>query len=127
MSHLNFNFQVSRISHLIRNACKWATKGINNESHGNFSFFQVIDLKTQFRYFKKVETWFKQKLGNVEAKMTLSKAVYLFSIGTNDYMSTFLTNSTMLDSYSDTEYVGIVIGNLTAVIKVSVHFLCLSL
>jgi hypothetical protein len=45
--------------------------------------------------------------------------VYLFSIGTNDYMSPFLTNSTILNSYSKSEYVGIVIGNLTSVIKVS--------
>ncbi|KAK9281405.1 hypothetical protein L1049_004306 [Liquidambar formosana] len=77
----------------------------------------VIDLKTQLRYFKKVETWFRHKFGNPEAKARLSSAVYLFSIGTNDYMSPFLTNSTLLDSYSESQYVGMVIGNLTTIIK----------
>ncbi|PON45110.1 Lipase [Parasponia andersonii] len=77
----------------------------------------VIDLKTQLRYYKKVETWLRHKLGDVGAEMTLSKAVYLFSIGTNDYMSLFLTNSTILKTYSESQYVGMVIGNLTSVIK----------
>ncbi|KAJ0074952.1 hypothetical protein Patl1_33828 [Pistacia atlantica] len=42
--------------------------------------------------------------------MILSKAVFLFSIGSNDYTSPFLTNST-------SRYVGMVIGNLTTVLK----------
>jgi hypothetical protein len=79
----------------------------------------VIDLRTQLRYYKKVEKWLRHKLGNDEAKMAISKAVYLFSIGSNDYMSPFLTNSTILKSYTDSKYVGMVIGNLTTVIKVS--------
>ncbi|XP_034695566.1 GDSL esterase/lipase 5 [Vitis riparia] len=77
----------------------------------------VIDLKTQLKYYNKVVIWLRHKLGNFEAKMRLSRAVYLFSIGSNDYMSPFLTNSTILDSYSESEYVGMVIGNLTTVIK----------
>lgn len=60
----------------------------------------------------------KSRLGEVEAKVTLSRAVYLFSIGSNDYTSIFLTNSSVLNTYSKPEYVGIVIGNLTATIKV---------
>ncbi|XWS20009.1 hypothetical protein CRYUN_Cryun31cG0064900 [Craigia yunnanensis] len=79
--------------------------------------FQVIDLKAQLSYYYKVESWLRQKLGNDEAKMTISRAVYLFSIGSNDYMSPFLTNSTILHNYSDSTYVGMVIGNLTTVIK----------
>nr|XP_023881937.1 GDSL esterase/lipase 5 [Quercus suber]POE73701.1 gdsl esterase/lipase 5 [Quercus suber] len=77
----------------------------------------VIDLKTQLKYHKKVQTWLRSKLGKVEAEITLSKAVYLFSVGTNDYMSIFVTNSTVLNSYSKSEYVGIVIGNLTTIVK----------
>ncbi|XVF86974.1 hypothetical protein PTKIN_Ptkin18bG0083400 [Pterospermum kingtungense] len=77
----------------------------------------VIDLRTQLSYYYKVESWLRQKLGNDESKMTISKAVYLFSIGSNDYMSLFLTNSTALHNYSDSTYVGMVIGNLTTVIK----------
>ncbi|EEF29142.1 GDSL esterase/lipase 5 [Ricinus communis] len=78
----------------------------------------VIDLKTQLSNYKKVENWLRHKLGYNEAKMTISRAVYLFSIGSNDYMSPFLTNSTAtLKSNSNSKYVGMVIGNLTTVIK----------
>lgn len=82
----------------------------------------MIDLKTQLKYYKKVQTWLRSKLGKVEAEITLSKAVYLFSIGTNDYTSIFVTNSTVLNSYSKSEYVGIVIGNLTTIVKVSCSY-----
>lgn len=87
----------------------------------------MIDLKTQLSYYKKVEKWLRDKLGNNEAKMTISKAVHLFSIGSNDYMSPFLTNSTVLNSYSNSRFVGMVIGNLTAVLKVSFSIINLCL
>ncbi|OMO65984.1 Lipase, GDSL [Corchorus olitorius] len=77
----------------------------------------VIDLKTQVKNYNKVESRLRQKLGNDEAKMTISRGVYLFSIGNNDYMSPFLTNSTILNNYSDSTYVGMVIGNITTAIK----------
>ena len=87
-----------------------------------FVLFFLVDLKTQLKYYKKVQTWLRSKLGKVEAEITLSKAVYLFSIGTNDYMSIFVTNSTVLNSYSKSEYVGIMIGNLTTIVKVSCSY-----
>lgn len=83
----------------------------------------MIDLGTQLGYNNRVETWLRNKLGNVEVEAKLSRAVYLFSIGTNDYMSLFLTNSTMLNYYSKSEYVGMVIGNMTSAIKVSILFI----
>lgn len=82
--------------------------------------FQVIDLKAQLRGFNKVEDQLAQKLGRGKARSKLSEAVYIFCIGSNDYMSPFLTNSTqLLASYSTPAYVGMVIGNLTTVIKVT--------
>lgn len=85
-----------------------------------FNIFQVIELKAQIKYFQKeVETWLKRKLGKAESGLELSKAVYLFGIGTNDYMSLFLTNSPFLKSHSKSQYVELVIGNLTTSIKVS--------
>ncbi|KAJ0008434.1 hypothetical protein Pint_29341 [Pistacia integerrima] len=77
----------------------------------------VINLETQLSYYKKVVSWLRDKLGNDEGKMILSKAVYLFSIGSNDYTSPFLTNSTILNSFSESRYVGMVIGNLTTILK----------
>ncbi|XP_024973442.1 GDSL esterase/lipase 5-like isoform X1 [Cynara cardunculus var. scolymus] len=79
----------------------------------------VISLQTQIRYHKRVENRLRKMYGNVEANNTLSKAVYLFSIGTNDYLSPYLiTNSTRFNSsYSSSKLIEIVIGNLTIAIK----------
>ncbi|XVF27977.1 hypothetical protein REPUB_Repub14bG0155900 [Reevesia pubescens] len=77
----------------------------------------VIDLKTQLRYFKEVEKLLRHKLGNAEAKAFFSKGVYLISIGAGDYISFFTTNSSALQSFSKEQYVGMVIGNLTDIIK----------
>ncbi|GMY22662.1 integrator complex subunit 9 like [Fagus crenata] len=82
----------------------------------------VIDLNTQLNYFKNMETKLRQQVGEKEAKALLVQAVYLVSIGNNDYIVPFNPNSTVLQSYSEEEYVNMVIGNLTTVIKVSVLF-----
>ncbi|XP_019157203.1 PREDICTED: GDSL esterase/lipase 1-like [Ipomoea nil] len=96
--------------------------GVNFASAGagslveTFSGF-VIDLKTQFGYFKKVAQELKKMSGDKESKTLISNAVYMFSIGNNDLASPFLRNSTILNSYTRQEYVDMVIGNLTTVIK----------
>lgn len=77
----------------------------------------VIPFKTQAINFKKVTTWLRHKLGSSDSKTLLSNAVYMFSIGSNDYLSPFLTNSDVLKHYSHTEYVAMVIGNFTSTIK----------
>jgi hypothetical protein len=69
-----------------------------------------------------METKLRQQVGEKEAKALLVQAVYLVSIGNNDYIVPFNPNSTVLQSYSEEEYVNMVIGNLTTVIKVSVLF-----
>ncbi|XAR49844.1 hypothetical protein NMG60_11004001, partial [Bertholletia excelsa] len=73
----------------------------------------VIDLKTQLLYFKSVKKMLEQKLGQEEAQEMLSRAVYLFNVGTNDYTSPFATDA--LRFYSKEEFVGMVVGNLTVV------------
>ncbi|KAA8546291.1 hypothetical protein F0562_002970 [Nyssa sinensis] len=77
----------------------------------------VIDLKTQLSYFKHVERLLREQLGDKEANKLLSRAVYLFCIGGNDYATPLVMNSTVFQSYSQQEYVEMVIGNFTAVIK----------
>ncbi|KAI5422276.1 hypothetical protein KIW84_045658, partial [Lathyrus oleraceus] len=77
----------------------------------------VIPLKTQARNFKKVTTWLRHKLGHSNSKTLLSNGVYMFSIGANDYLSPFLTNSDVLKYYSHSQYVGMVVGNFTSTIK----------
>ncbi|KAK3002346.1 hypothetical protein RJ639_021361, partial [Escallonia herrerae] len=71
----------------------------------------VINLNTQLTYLKDVEKQLMHTLGDEEATQFLSEAVYLFSIGSNDYGS--LVNY----SGSHNEYVEMVIGNMTVVIK----------
>ncbi|OMP03732.1 Lipase, GDSL [Corchorus olitorius] len=77
----------------------------------------VKDLKTQLSYFKDAEKLMRQKVGDAEAKTLFSKAVYLISIGANDYVSPFTVNSTFYHTFSKQEYVKMVIGNLTDTIK----------
>ncbi|TYI25462.1 hypothetical protein ES332_A05G051600v1 [Gossypium tomentosum] len=76
------------------------------ESHQGF----VVDLETQIKYFNKVEKSLRQELGDAGAKKLLSKAVYLISIGGNDYL-------TKNSSVSDEEFVSTVLGNLTVALK----------
>ena len=77
----------------------------------------MIDLKTQLSYFKNFERLLSKKL-DAEAKSLLSRAVYLINIGSNDYIVPFTRNSSIFQSYSQKQYVDMVIGNLTFVIKV---------
>ncbi|XWS39711.1 hypothetical protein CRYUN_Cryun18bG0078400 [Craigia yunnanensis] len=77
----------------------------------------VIDLNTQVSYFKNIEKLLRQKLGDAEAKSLLGRALYIISIGSNDYLAPIVQNSSMLQSYSKDEYVAMVIGNLTVSIK----------
>ncbi|XP_059638941.1 GDSL esterase/lipase 2-like isoform X2 [Cornus florida] len=77
----------------------------------------VVNLKTQLSYFDNVEKMLRRKVGEREAKQLLSNSIYLFSIGNNDYLSAVKTNSSFYHSYSQVEYVEMVIGNLTTVIN----------
>lgn len=86
-----------------------------------FHILQVINLHEQLRNYKKVESKFRYKFGDVKARKRLTKAVYMFSIGGNDYSS----SSTFLTNYPKSEYVDMVIGNITFVITVSFSSLIL--
>ncbi|KAL0354432.1 UNVERIFIED_CONTAM: GDSL esterase/lipase 5 [Sesamum radiatum] len=77
----------------------------------------VIDLKTQLKYYKREVAEISRKKGSAEAARISSTAVYLFSIGTNDYISPFLLNSSVLATYPHSEYVEMVIGNLSTVVR----------
>ncbi|XP_052183032.1 GDSL esterase/lipase 5-like [Diospyros lotus] len=76
----------------------------------------VISLRRQLSNYRKVERLWRHELGKREAKRAMSRAIYLFSIGTNDYFTLFLTNSTILPSSSHSSYVAMVIANLTTAI-----------
>ncbi|MCD7466409.1 GDSL esterase lipase [Datura stramonium] len=82
------------------------------ETHRGF----VIDLNTQLKYFRKVAKLLKKKVGKTESKQILSSAVYIFSSGGNDYLAPLSTNSTT-NSYPEREYLQMIMGNLTSVLK----------
>ncbi|TKY64213.1 GDSL esterase/lipase 1 [Spatholobus suberectus] len=77
---------------------------------------KVIDLPTQLSYFKTVVKSLEQKLGDKKAKRVLNNAVYLFSMGGNDYFGLRNQNSNVTHSYQ-TQYAKMVIGNLTNTLK----------
>lgn len=87
-----------------------------------FHFFpfslKVISLSTQLSYFKRMKRQLRLQLGEAEAKKLLSTAVYMFSIGGNDYFAALTPTHSLLQFYSREEYVGMVIGNITTVIQV---------
>ncbi|KAL6137364.1 hypothetical protein ACLB2K_062656 [Fragaria x ananassa] len=89
--------------------------GALNETHQGV----VIDLQTQLSYFKIVEKQLRHKLGYAQAKTLLSSAVYLFSVGSNDYIAPLQYNISkeFFESYSQEEFIGMVIGNITHVVK----------
>ncbi|XP_062119603.1 GDSL esterase/lipase 1-like [Humulus lupulus] len=96
--------------------------GVNFASGGSGALTEtrqgfVIDLKTQLSYFKNVSNQLKQQMGYANAKTLLSRAVYIFNVGSNDYLFPFDTNTTILNSYTTEKYVGMVIGNITEVLQ----------
>ncbi|TQE09731.1 hypothetical protein C1H46_004688 [Malus baccata] len=77
----------------------------------------VIDLPSQLSNLESVRKSLRQELGHDEATTLLSRAVYLFAFGSNDYIVPFEKNSSVIRSYSPEKYVGLVIGNITSAIK----------
>ncbi|XP_037497502.1 GDSL esterase/lipase 4 isoform X1 [Jatropha curcas] len=76
----------------------------------------TIPLRAQLEYFKNIKKSLRQQLNDAEAEKVLRRAVYLFSIGGNDYFSFYSSNPTATES-SQRAYVEMVIGNLTSVLQ----------
>ncbi|XP_065867085.1 GDSL esterase/lipase 2-like [Euphorbia lathyris] len=74
---------------------------------------RVLDLKTQVVKMKNVKKEIRKQIGDAETTKLLSKAIYLISIGGNDY----LAPSSVFKSFSQKDYVAMVLGNLTSVVK----------
>ncbi|KAD6795108.1 hypothetical protein E3N88_06004 [Mikania micrantha] len=83
------------------------------DSHAGF----VVDLHTQLRHFNDLANHYKQNLGDTKAGQFLSTAVYLFSCGSNDYLSPVANNHSIYYQHTQEQYVDMVIANLTTVIK----------
>ncbi|KAL3723531.1 hypothetical protein ACJRO7_035672 [Eucalyptus globulus] len=76
----------------------------------------VVDLKTQLQQLKQLEKKLRKEMGSEKTKRIIKEGVYLISIGTNDYTKPLL-NPALFQSISMEDYVGMVIGNITSVLK----------
>lgn len=81
----------------------------------------MIHLGAQLNNFKKVANSLRSELGDSEAKSIISRAVYLFHIGGNDYVYPILfANSSTFQSTTKEKFSDFVFGNITAVIEVKI-------
>ncbi|KAJ0007987.1 hypothetical protein Pint_29421 [Pistacia integerrima] len=100
-------------SHNFSNGANFASggAGVLEESNPNTLYSQK-----QLKYFKEVANLLKQQLGDAVAKKILADAIYLSSFGGVDYMS-FINSTSNPTELQQQEYVNMVIGNFTDVIK----------
>ncbi|KAJ0987471.1 hypothetical protein J5N97_005827 [Dioscorea zingiberensis] len=77
----------------------------------------VINFETQIKQFEELQKSLQEELGETESKRLISQAVYLISIGTNDYLHGYTFNPNMQETFSTEEYVGMVTGNLSQAIQ----------
>ncbi|WCJ42862.1 GDSL lipase [Euphorbia peplus] len=73
----------------------------------------VMDLPAQIIHFEDVKKSLKKQLGDEEAKKMIEEAVYLLSIGSNDYMVNYLSNPQTRQTYDPNTYVSMVVSNFT--------------
>ncbi|XP_065868507.1 GDSL esterase/lipase 2-like isoform X2 [Euphorbia lathyris] len=73
----------------------------------------VVDLNTQMVQMKNVKKEIRKQIGDAQTCKLLSKAIYLINIGANDYLGP----SPVFNSFSQKDYVAMVLGNLTSVVK----------
>lgn len=99
------------------------TNGINFASAGACALVETrpntINIKMQVDYFLDMVPKLKEQVGDEQAKKLLSKAVYLFNIGGNDYVELLNKNlkKPALSPSKKKNYINQVIGNITTHIK----------
>lgn len=78
----------------------------------------MVTLKEQLGHFKDVKMKLRKNLGDDEAEWVVSNAVYLLNFGSNEYTNIDLVNEALYLSCTQDQYVGMVVGNITNLIKV---------
>ncbi|KAF7847303.1 hypothetical protein BT93_L3104 [Corymbia citriodora subsp. variegata] len=77
----------------------------------------VVDFKMQLKQLKQLKKKLRKEEGKEQAKRIIKEGVYLISIGSNDYLMPLVYNPALFRSISMEDYVGMVIGNITTVLK----------
>ncbi|XP_030523860.1 GDSL esterase/lipase 1-like [Rhodamnia argentea] len=90
-----------------------AGAGALDETYRGF----VVGMETQLKQFEQLEEKLRKKMGSEKAKRIIKEGVYFFSIGNNDYFMPLTFNPDLFQSVSMEDYVGMVMGNITTVLK----------
>ncbi|XP_056170080.1 GDSL esterase/lipase 5-like [Syzygium oleosum] len=77
----------------------------------------VVDFKMQLKQLRQLKKKLRKKGGSEKAKRIIKEGVYLISIGSNDYLMPLVYTPALFQSISMEDYVGMVIGNITTVLK----------
>ncbi|XP_027117555.1 GDSL esterase/lipase 1 [Coffea arabica] len=98
------------------------TKGVNFASGGAGALVEtnkgsVISLHMQFNNFREANKQLRLKVGKRAARRVVKNAVYLISIGSNDYLNPLINNPSMFKSHAPQDFVAMVVGNITSVLK----------
>uniref|UniRef100_A0A7N0ZXC3 Uncharacterized protein n=1 Tax=Kalanchoe fedtschenkoi TaxID=63787 RepID=A0A7N0ZXC3_KALFE len=98
----------------LRNGANFASAGagVLSETHHG-----MISLGEQLSYFREAENTLKQQMGAAATGRLLTDAVYLFSMGGNDYFHFYLSNSKAATQPKKRGFVARVIGNLSQVLQ----------
>nr|CAB3452843.1 unnamed protein product [Digitaria exilis] len=77
----------------------------------------VIPLSQQLEYFKEYQERLKRAKGESVANKIITEALYIFSIGTNDFILNYLVLPLRPAQYTAPEYVAYLIGHADAAVR----------
>ena len=80
-------------------------------------FQSVIPLSQQLEYFREYKARLQLAKGESAANDIIAEAVYVFSIGTNDFIVNYFTVPLRRDQYTPPEYVAYLVGLAEAAVR----------
>lgn len=83
----------------------------------------MIDLQKQLSQFLEHRVAVTERHGQTLAEQVLFDAVYIVSIGSNDYLGGYFGNPKQREKYSPEQFVGAVVTGIVESIKVLIHSL----
>lgn len=78
----------------------------------------MVDLQTQLRQFAELQGAVTAKHGEIYANKLFSNAVYIVSVGSNDYLGGYLGNPAQQQKYTPEQFVGLVVQGVAEALQV---------
>jgi len=78
----------------------------------------VVDLQEQITHFMQHKAAVTEQHGQALAEQLFSDAVYVFSIGSNDYLGGYFGNPKQRESYTPEQFVGAVVTGIVESVKI---------